>query len=40
MVGKTVRVLVEGESKLVSKQAYPAAPTPGGVELGWERTRR
>jgi tRNA-2-methylthio-N6-dimethylallyladenosine synthase len=37
MVGKTVRVLVEGESKLVSKQAYPAAPTPGGVELGWER---
>jgi len=37
MVGKTVRVLVEGESKLVSKQAYPSAPTPGGVELGWER---
>jgi tRNA-2-methylthio-N6-dimethylallyladenosine synthase len=37
MVGKTARVLVEGESKLVSKQAYLAAPTPGGVELGWER---
>jgi tRNA-2-methylthio-N6-dimethylallyladenosine synthase len=37
MVGKTVRVIVQGESKLVSRQAYPAAPTaPGGVELGWE----
>jgi tRNA-2-methylthio-N6-dimethylallyladenosine synthase len=35
MVGKTVEVLVEGESKLVSRQAYPA--TPGGVELGWQK---
>ena len=35
-VGQTVSVLVEGESKLVSRQA-PAAPSPGGVELGWER---
>lgn len=34
MLGKTVQVLVEGESKLVSKPAYPSA---GGVELGWER---
>ncbi len=33
MVGKTVQVLVEGESKLVSKQAaYPKS----NVELGWE----
>jgi tRNA-2-methylthio-N6-dimethylallyladenosine synthase len=39
MVGRTVRVLVEGESKLTARQqAYPA--TPGGVELGWERRRR
>ncbi len=34
MIGRTVQVLVEGESKLVSKPAYPSA---GGVELGWER---
>jgi tRNA-2-methylthio-N6-dimethylallyladenosine synthase len=36
MVGKTVEVMVEGESKLMSK---PAAPKklPGSVELGWER---
>jgi tRNA-2-methylthio-N6-dimethylallyladenosine synthase len=34
MIGKTVQVLVEGESKLVSKPAYPSS---GGVELGWER---
>jgi tRNA-2-methylthio-N6-dimethylallyladenosine synthase len=34
MIGKTVQVLVEGESKLVTKPAYPAS---GGVELGWER---
>jgi tRNA-2-methylthio-N6-dimethylallyladenosine synthase len=34
MVGKTVEVMVEGESKLVSRQAsYPASK----VELGWER---
>jgi tRNA-2-methylthio-N6-dimethylallyladenosine synthase len=36
MIGQTVEVLVEGESKLVSRrEAYPA--TPGGVELGWEK---
>jgi tRNA-2-methylthio-N6-dimethylallyladenosine synthase len=34
MIGKTVQVLVEGESKLVSKPAYPSST---GVELGWER---
>jgi tRNA-2-methylthio-N6-dimethylallyladenosine synthase len=41
MVGKTVQVLVEGESKLVSRQgaAYPSAPAPGGVELLWERRK-
>jgi tRNA-2-methylthio-N6-dimethylallyladenosine synthase len=34
MVGKTVSVLVEGESKLMSKRsAYPAS----NVELGWEK---
>src|SRR5688500_13739826 len=40
MVGKTVRVLVEGESKLVSRQAapYPSAPA-GGVEMLWEKRR-
>src|SRR4051794_21857619 len=38
MVGRTVQVLVEGESKLTARQAYPA--TPGGVELGWEKRRR
>ena len=35
MIGKTVEVIVEGESKLVSRQnrsAYPASK----VELGWE----
>ena len=26
MIGRTVEVLVEGESKLVNKPAYPAAP--------------
>jgi tRNA-2-methylthio-N6-dimethylallyladenosine synthase len=37
MVGWTVQVLVEGESKLVSKQAsYPASK----VELGWETRRQ
>jgi hypothetical protein len=30
--------LVEGESKLTARQAYPA--TPGGVELGWEKRKR
>ncbi|HSU67715.1 MAG TPA: tRNA (N6-isopentenyl adenosine(37)-C2)-methylthiotransferase MiaB [Tepidisphaeraceae bacterium] len=34
MVGKTVQVLVEGESKLVTKPAYPRS---GGVELAWEQ---
>jgi tRNA-2-methylthio-N6-dimethylallyladenosine synthase len=34
MIGKIVQVLVEGESKLVNKPAYPSS---GGVELGWER---
>lgn len=34
MVGQTVEVIVEGESKLVSKRSsYPAS----NVELGWER---
>src|SRR5687767_1675216 len=35
MVGKTVEVMVEGESKLVSRQS--AAAAPGSVELGWEK---
>jgi tRNA-2-methylthio-N6-dimethylallyladenosine synthase len=34
MIGKKVQVLVEGESKLVNKPAYPSS---GVVELGWER---
>jgi tRNA-2-methylthio-N6-dimethylallyladenosine synthase len=34
MVGKTVEVLVEGHSKLVSPPAYPSS---GGVELGWNK---
>ena len=38
MIGKTVQVLVEGQSKLVNKPAYPKAP--GGVELAWERRQR
>lgn len=37
LIGRTVQVLVEGESKLVHKPAYPRAA--GGVELGWERRR-
>lgn len=37
MVGKTVEVMVEGESKLVSKRE---APKIGGVELGWEKRRQ
>ena len=37
MVGRTVQVLVEGESKLVNKPpAYPKSPG-GAVELLWER---
>src|SRR5687768_5963756 len=36
LVGQTVEVMVEGESKLVSKQAaYPTSK----VELGWEKRR-
>jgi tRNA-2-methylthio-N6-dimethylallyladenosine synthase len=34
MIGKTVEVMVEGQSKLVNKPAYPRS---GGVELAWER---
>jgi tRNA-2-methylthio-N6-dimethylallyladenosine synthase len=34
MVGKTVEVIVEGESKLVSRQNRTMS---GAVELGWER---
>jgi tRNA-2-methylthio-N6-dimethylallyladenosine synthase len=37
MVGKTVEVIVEGESKLVSRQNRAAS---GSVELGWERQDR
>jgi tRNA-2-methylthio-N6-dimethylallyladenosine synthase len=36
MIGRTVQVLVEGESKLAGKTAYPSA-SAGGVELLWER---
>ncbi|QOV90439.1 MiaB/RimO family radical SAM methylthiotransferase [Humisphaera borealis] len=42
MIGRTVQVLVEGQSKLVSKQqaaAYPKAPA-SGVELGWETRKK
>jgi tRNA-2-methylthio-N6-dimethylallyladenosine synthase len=38
LVGQTVEVYVEGESKLVSRQAKKAYPT-SNVELGWERNR-
>jgi len=34
MIGKVVEVMVEGESKLVSRQAAPASKN---VELGWEK---
>ncbi|MDP9174619.1 MAG: tRNA (N6-isopentenyl adenosine(37)-C2)-methylthiotransferase MiaB [Planctomycetota bacterium] len=34
MVGRTVEVLVEGQSKLVSRRESASA---GGVELGWEK---
>ena len=36
MIGRTVEVLVEGQSKLASKPAYPSNGA-GGVELLWER---
>src|SRR4051794_23445135 len=36
MVGKTVQVLVEGQSKLAAKPVYPSR-APGGVELLWQR---
>jgi len=39
MVGKTVQVLVEGESKLASKPAYPSSGGSGGVELLWENRK-
>src|SRR4029079_14059895 len=39
MIGKTVEVMVEGESKLAAKQnAYPSAP--GTVELKWNKNRQ
>jgi tRNA-2-methylthio-N6-dimethylallyladenosine synthase len=37
MIGQTVEVMVEGESKLVSRQNAALA---GVVELGWEKRRR
>jgi tRNA-2-methylthio-N6-dimethylallyladenosine synthase len=37
MIGKTVQVLVEGESKLAQKPAYPSSGGAGGVELMWEK---
>jgi tRNA-2-methylthio-N6-dimethylallyladenosine synthase len=39
MVGRTVEVMVEGESKLASKQAAYPANAPGTIELKWERKR-
>jgi len=33
LIGKTVEVLVEGQSKLAAKRAYPRG---GAVEMGWE----
>jgi tRNA-2-methylthio-N6-dimethylallyladenosine synthase len=36
MIGRTVQVLVEGESKLAGKASYPST-SAGGVELLWER---
>ncbi len=42
MIGRTVQVLVEGESKLVNKPASPATgpgSPVGRVELGWERRK-
>jgi tRNA-2-methylthio-N6-dimethylallyladenosine synthase len=33
MIGQTAQVLVEGQSKLVNRPAYPSS----GVELGWEK---
>jgi tRNA-2-methylthio-N6-dimethylallyladenosine synthase len=38
LVGKTLEVMVEGESKLVSRQARSAYPS-SKVELGWESRR-
>jgi len=37
MIGKVVQIMIEGESKLVSRQAYPG---PGAVELSWEKRSR
>ncbi len=36
MIGRTVQVLVEGESKLVAKAPYPSS-TGGTVQLGWKK---
>ncbi len=36
MIGRAVQVLVEGESRLVTKPAYPSSGS-GMVQLGWER---
>ena len=40
MIGRTVQVLVEGQSKRTAKRApaYPKAPAHG-VELGWEKRK-
>jgi len=37
LVGKTVEVYIEGESKLVSKQTKKAYPS-SNIELGWEKS--
>jgi tRNA-2-methylthio-N6-dimethylallyladenosine synthase len=37
MIGKTVEVIVEGESKLVSRQAARAPSAVSNVILGWEQ---
>ena len=39
MVGQTVEVMVEGESKLVEQAGVPVDPA-SKVELGWEKRRR
>ncbi len=40
MIGKTVEVIVEGESKLVSRQSSRAPSAVSNVELGWEKPRK
>jgi len=40
LIGKVLEVMVEGESKLVSRQAAALSRVSGGaVELGWEKRR-